>query len=106
MIELRLPSFGADMEDAVFVDWRVEAVVESLAGIAPEADLAQVHPHRSLREQLDLDSFDFLNLLLALQERLGVEVPEAAYGQVETLDGLLQYLVGHRAAGAPPDRPG
>ena len=68
------------------------AVAECVAGIAPEADLAHIDPKASLREQLDIDSFDFLNLLIALQQRLGVEVPEADYRQVDSLDGLLEYL--------------
>lgn len=68
------------------------AVAECVAGIAPEADLARIDPKASLREQLDIDSFDFLNLLIALQQRLGIEVPEADYRQVDSLDGLLEYL--------------
>lgn len=72
-----------------------QAVVDHLLAIAPEADLASIDPRRSLREQLDLDSFDFLHLLIALQETLGVEVPEADYGRVDSLDGLLDYLHAH-----------
>lgn len=69
-----------------------QAVIDATLGIAPEADFASVDPSRSLREQLDLDSFDFLNLLIALHERLGVEVPEADYGRVDSLDALVAYL--------------
>ncbi len=69
-----------------------QAVIDSVLAIAPEADFAHVEPRQSLREQLDLDSFDFLNLLIALQERLGVEVPEADYARVESLDALVGYL--------------
>ena len=68
------------------------AVAECVGGIAPEADLAHIDSKASLREQLDIDSFDFLNLLIALQQRLGIEVPEADYRQVDSLDGLLEYL--------------
>lgn len=73
-----------------------QAVVDSVLTLAPEADFATVDPARSLREQLDLDSFDFLNLLIALHERLGVEVPEADYGRVDSLDALVAYLADKR----------
>ena len=75
-----------------------EAVVESVLEIAPEADFGRVDAARSLREQLELDSFDFLNLLIALQARVGVEVPESDYRQVDSLDGLVAYLAAHQPA--------
>lgn len=67
-------------------------VTEAVLAIAPEADLGAVDAGCSLRGQLDLDSFDFLNLLIDLQARLGVDIPEADYGQIESLDKLLAYL--------------
>ena len=72
------------------------AVADAVLALAPEADLARIDARRSLREQLDIDSFDFLNLLIDLQGRLGVEVPEADYRRVDSLDGLVAYLVAHR----------
>jgi len=69
-----------------------QAVIDAVLTIAPEADFATVVPTKSLREQLDLDSFDYLNVLIALAKRLQVEVPEADYGKVDTLDGLIGYL--------------
>lgn len=69
-----------------------EAVAVALRGIAPEADLDQIDPSASLREQLDLDSFDFLKLLIALQEAVGVDIPEADYGRVDSLNALVAYL--------------
>jgi acyl carrier protein len=69
-----------------------QAVVDSVHVVAPEADFARVRPERSLREQLDLDSFDYLNVLIELHARLGVEIPEADYGRVATLDALVGYL--------------
>ncbi len=68
------------------------AIAEALATIAPEADLSRVDPARSLRRQLALDSFDFLNLLVELHARLGVAVPEADLAQVDGLDALVRYL--------------
>ena len=72
------------------------AVADAVLAVAPEADLARIDARRSLREQLDIDSFDFLNLLIDLQGRLGVEVPEADYRRVDSLDGLVAYLAAHR----------
>jgi acyl carrier protein len=79
-----------------------QAVIDCVLAVAPEADFATVLPTNSLREQLDLDSFDYLNVLIALAKRLGVEIPEADYGKVETLDALVNYLAVRVAADRPP----
>lgn len=71
-----------------------QAVIDSVRTIAPEADFDALDPHRPLREELDLDSFDFLNALIELHRRTGIEIPEADYGKVATLDALLSYLAG------------
>jgi acyl carrier protein len=76
-----------------------QAVIESVLAIAPEADFATVVPTKSLREQLDLDSFDYLNVLISLNKRLNVDVPEADYGKVDTLDRLIAYLADRLARG-------
>ena len=67
-------------------------VLSTLKTIAPELDAAGVDPARSLRSQVDLDSMDWLNFLIALHVRLGVEIPETDYGKLQTLDGILAYL--------------
>ena len=69
-----------------------EALQQCLSAIAPEARLDRIDPQVSLRAQLDLDSYDFLQLLIALHERLGVDVPESAYASVDSVDRLLAYL--------------
>lgn len=69
-----------------------QIVVDCVAAVAPEADFATLRAEHSLREQLDLDSFDYLNVLVALHAKLGVDIPEADYRKVETLNGLLDYL--------------
>ncbi|QHE76159.1 acyl carrier protein [Hydrogenophaga sp. PBL-H3] len=71
-----------------------QAVAGALRGIAPEADIDRIDPAASLREQLDLDSFDFLKLLITLQETVGVDIPEADYGRVDSLNALVAYLRG------------
>ena len=64
----------------------------AIASIAPEADLRRLQPDRPLREQIDLDSIDWLNVVAALCERLSVDIPEADYGRLTTLDAIVAYL--------------
>jgi acyl carrier protein len=71
--------------------------LEALVGVAPEVDPATLRRIVALRDQLDLDSMDFLNFLVAVHQRTGVEIPEADYGKLATLDQLVAYLA--RATG-------
>jgi len=68
------------------------AVIKGLRKLAPEADLDQISSNENLREALDIDSFDFLNLLIGLHEELNVEIPESDYGKLRTLAELVSYL--------------
>lgn len=72
-------------------------VLQVLGEIAPDADLAGIDPGENLRDQFDLDSMDFLNFAIGLHQRLGVEIPEADYPRLASLDGAVAYL---RAQGA------
>ena len=67
-------------------------VVEALCQVAPEADPAQLRPNVSFRNQLDIDSMDFLRFVLALHETLGIDIPEKDYPSLTTLDGCVNYL--------------
>jgi acyl carrier protein len=69
-------------------------IVDELSRIAPEVDLDAIDPAGDLREQIDLDSMDFLNLVTALHERLKVAIPEADYPKLATLEGAVAYLSG------------
>lgn len=69
-----------------------QALIDSILAVAPEADLAAVRPDRPVRDQIDIDSFDFLTILEHLHERLGIDVPESDYGRMTTLDGSIAYL--------------
>ncbi len=71
-----------------------------LRGIAPEVDLASIRGDADLRDELDIDSMDFLRFMVQLHERLGVDVPEADYPRVRTLDGCTAY-VRQKLAAAP-----
>jgi len=68
------------------------AVLATLCRIAPEVEPAELRPDVPLRDQVDLDSMDWLNFLVALHARLGVDIPEADYRKLVTLDDLLAYL--------------
>lgn len=67
-------------------------VVRALGRVAPEADPAQIDPAVPLRDQLDVDSMDFLNFVIALHKELGVDVPERDYPRLATLNGCVDYL--------------
>lgn len=68
------------------------AILDGLAHIAPESDPAELSPNENIRRALDIDSFDFLNFLIGLHEKLGVDIPEADYGKLNTLDEMVAYL--------------
>ncbi len=68
------------------------AVLRQLGAIAPEADLDQLRPDLSLRDQLDIDSMDFLNFVIALHKELQVDIPERYYPKLLTLEGCVNYL--------------
>lgn len=74
------------------------ALIEALSSIAPEGDYAALRGDRPLREQLDIDSFDFLNVVIRLHDKLGVEVPEADYQKLATLDSAIDYLASRLGA--------
>jgi acyl carrier protein len=73
-----------------------QAVLEALNQIAPEADPHSIDPSVNLRDQLDIDSMDFLNFLIALDKQLHVDIPERDYGQLTTLDACVDYLMVHQ----------
>lgn len=67
-------------------------IADALHKIAPEADSRTLRGDEDLREALDIDSFDFLNLLMAVHERLGVDIPESDYGKVRSLNDFVRYI--------------
>lgn len=69
-----------------------QAVERALGEVAPEVSPATLDAERSLREQAEIDSFDFLNFLLRIEELTGVTVAEADYDRVRTMNGLVAYL--------------
>jgi acyl carrier protein len=73
------------------------AVLRILGRIAPEADLDLVKPDVSFRDQLDIDSMDFLNFVIALDKELKIAVPETDYPKLATLDGCVEYISAKKA---------
>jgi len=71
-------------------------VLRVLGRIVPEADMQQLKPGQRLRDQLDIDSMDLLNFVVGLHKELQVEIPEADYSRLATLDGCVDYLAAHQ----------
>jgi acyl carrier protein len=67
-------------------------VLRALGEIVPELDPRTLAPDVPLRDQLDIDSMDFLNFVVALDDELGVEIPESDYGKLDTLDRIVEYV--------------
>jgi acyl carrier protein len=72
-------------------------LLAALGEIAPETDLRSIEPARPLRQQVDLDSADWLNLLVAIHETLGVDIPDAEAARLRTLQQLVDYCASHAA---------
>jgi len=72
-------------------------IIDLLSGIAPEADFDMLADDCELREELDIDSMDFLNFITALHEATGVDIPEQDYAGLATLEDIVAYLGGKGA---------
>jgi acyl carrier protein len=67
-------------------------VLDTLADIVPNVDPAQIDPDKSFRDQIEIDSVDFMNFMVSLEQRLGVEIPELDYPKLSSLRGCTTYL--------------
>ena len=81
-------------------------VLAELRRIAPELEEPGIDPARPLREQVDLDSMDWLNFIVALHERFRVDIPESDYQRLGTLDATVAYLQARLDPGQEPRPPG
>ncbi|MGF1482787.1 MAG: acyl carrier protein [Opitutales bacterium] len=70
-----------------------EIILNIIADIYPEVEAMKVDPAVRLRDQLDLDSMDFLDIVMALRKEHGIEVPEPDYPQLATLESCADYLL-------------
>ena len=75
-------------------------VIAEVKAIAPDVEEAELAGGRPLREQVDLDSMDWLNVIVGLHQRFGVDIPESDYARLATLDAIVVYLAARLAAGA------
>lgn len=69
-----------------------EVVIGALTEVAPEIDPAAIDPDTDLAEQLDIDSMDFLNVVVVIHEQTGIEIPERDYPKLSTLADAVTYL--------------
>ncbi len=69
-----------------------DIILDIIATVAPDADLSELKGDVRLRDQLDLDSMDFLDIVMELRKRHKVEVPKEDYPELATLDGCVSYL--------------
>jgi acyl carrier protein len=75
-----------------------QSVLQALSDIAPEVDPATFRTDLGLRDQLDIDSMDSLNFLIAVHEQLQVDIPEADWARLQSIDELVEYLRGRISA--------
>ena len=76
------------------------ALLTALSEVAPEVDTASLIDAKPLRQQVDLDSVDWLNLLVAVHQALALDIPDAEVARLDTLDKLVDWCVGHLATQA------
>ena len=79
-----------------------DIILDIIATVAPDADLSELKGDVRLRDQLDLDSMDFLDIVMELRKRHKVEVPKEDYPELATLDGCVSYLERALAAAVSP----
>ena len=75
-----------------------QAVTDIIADVAPDEDVTNIKPDVRLRDQLELDSMDFLDIVMELRKRHNIEVPEAEYPELASLDSCAAYLAPKFAA--------
>jgi len=68
------------------------AIIDEILRVAPDVEEGEIEEDANLQRSLEIDSFDSLQVLTALSEKLGVEVPEADYGKVDTLSNMVAYF--------------
>jgi acyl carrier protein len=70
-----------------------QSVLAALTDVAPEIDPAAIRTDLGLRDQTDLDSMDSLNFLIAVHEQLHVDISEADWARLQTIDELVEFIV-------------
>jgi acyl carrier protein len=75
-------------------------VIATIRDVAPEVEPDQLSGARALRQQVDLDSMDWLNVIIGWHQRFGIEIPEADYARLTTVDAVVAYVAGRVGRGA------
>ncbi|MDH4132021.1 MAG: acyl carrier protein [Gemmatimonadota bacterium] len=78
------------------------AVLDAIVAVVPGTRQSDIKDETPIRDQLDMDSMDFINFVVELDERLAVAVPESDYGRLATVNGCIEYLARTLAGGPPP----
>ncbi len=69
-----------------------DEIIDILGDIAPDEDLSGLDDSQSFREQIELDSMDFLDIVMELRKRHRVQIPEEDYGQLASMESTVKYL--------------
>ncbi len=69
-----------------------EIIFQLLKQIAPDTEPSTLQPGDNIRDTLGIDSFDALRFMIALNEKLGIDIPEEDYGKIRTLEQLIMYV--------------
>lgn len=70
-----------------------QAIIDILSRIVPDEDLSSIRDSVPFREQLELDSMDFLDIVMELRKQYRVQIPEKDYTHLATMDGTVSYLI-------------
>jgi acyl carrier protein len=70
-----------------------QTIVEIIETVAPDADLSDIKGEVRLRDQLEMDSMDFLDIVMELRKKYRIEIPKEDYPELATLDGCVSYLM-------------
>jgi acyl carrier protein len=69
-----------------------QTIIVLLQQIAPDTTPSELKLDENIRETLNIDSFDFLQFVIALHEKTGVEIPEEDYGKINTIQNAIEYI--------------
>ncbi|AKQ45799.1 phosphopantetheine-binding protein [Rufibacter radiotolerans] len=75
-----------------------QTLVLRLKTIAPDTEPGQLQPNDNIRQTLGIDSYDYLQFIVALDEEFGLQTPEEDYGKIQTMKELVRYIQGHAKA--------
>ncbi|TVR86524.1 MAG: acyl carrier protein [Saprospirales bacterium] len=70
-----------------------QAIFHSLKQIAPDTDPSSLLPDKRIQESLNIDSFDYLQFIVSLDEKFGIDIPEQDYGKITTVRALTNYIL-------------